>query len=483
MHSSRPLLQAAVPRARVVILGTGWGGNKLARSLDKTQFDVRVVSPANHFLFTPLLPSTAVGTLEFRAIQEPIRTIPGLQEYYQAKARGLDVEKRLVSCEDLFSKASFTIPYDYLVIACGSKTNTFNTPGVESSEGQDVFFLKHLHHARAIRNRVIECFERASNPTLSPQHADALLSFIVVGGGPTSCEFATELKCLLDDDMPTWYPHLAKRAKVTVVEAGHHILGVFDSSLVQYYEEHMRAKGINLLLDMGVKGVMPSPSTGTQAALLSSGEMLPFGCMVWSAGLAPVKFVTKHTSLPKHPRSQRITIDPYLRVPGTGGRIFALGDCAASDTAPLPPTASVAEQHASYLAECFNDSYGKVLLPPSDAKVKEGDRAGEPPAPKPVTPHAMPWPALRFVDKLMFKPASEFQYVERGAMAALGFGKGVADLSKAQLGNPSVTITGAAAFVTWRGAYWSKQLSWSNMILVPMYWFKTLAFGRDISRF
>ena len=196
----------AASRARILILGTGWGGNKLARILDKTLFDVRLVSPANHFLFTPLLPSTAVGTLEFRAIQEPVRTIPGLQEYYQAKASSLDVEKRVVDCQDLYSKQTFSLPFDYLVLACGSKTNTFNTPGVASNEGQDVFFLKHLHHARSIRNRVIECFERASNPMLTLQQADALLSFVVVGGGPTSCEFATELKSLLDDDMPTWYP-------------------------------------------------------------------------------------------------------------------------------------------------------------------------------------------------------------------------------------------------------------------------------------
>ena len=76
---------ATTKKPRVVILGSGWGGNKLARALDPAAWDVRVISPANHFLFTPLLPSTAVGTLEFRAIQEPIRTIAGLGEYYQAK--------------------------------------------------------------------------------------------------------------------------------------------------------------------------------------------------------------------------------------------------------------------------------------------------------------------------------------------------------------------------------------------------------------
>ena len=81
---------AAATRPRVLILGSGWGGAKLARGLDKAKFDVLLISPANHFLFTPMLPSTAVGTLEFRAIQEPVRTIPGLSEFYQAKARSVE---------------------------------------------------------------------------------------------------------------------------------------------------------------------------------------------------------------------------------------------------------------------------------------------------------------------------------------------------------------------------------------------------------
>ena len=157
---------ASTTRPRVLILGSGWGGAKLARGLDKdTKYDVRLISPANHFLVTPLLPSTAVGTLEFRAIQEPIRTIPGLSEYYQAKARTLDLEKQYVSCEGIFTGRSFDVSFDYLVVACGNKTNTFNTPGVAEREGEEVFFLKHLHHARQIRNRIIECIERAANPT------------------------------------------------------------------------------------------------------------------------------------------------------------------------------------------------------------------------------------------------------------------------------------------------------------------------------
>ena len=120
-------------KPRVVILGSGWGGNRLARMLNKDIFDVNVVSPANHFLFTPLLPQTTVGSLEFRTIQEPVRTIEGLGGYYQAKARSLDLEKRVVTCEDIFCKDRFDLSWDVLVLATGSKTNTFGTPGTLES--------------------------------------------------------------------------------------------------------------------------------------------------------------------------------------------------------------------------------------------------------------------------------------------------------------------------------------------------------------
>jgi NADH dehydrogenase FAD-containing subunit len=140
----------------VVVLGSGWGGFHAAKQLDKAAFDVRVVSPSNHFLFTPLLPSTAVGTLEFRCIQEPVRTISGLEGYYQAKASSVDVANRAVQCRDIFKNREFSLPYDYLIVACGSKTNTFGTPGVAEREGEEVMFLKHLYHARSIRNRILE---------------------------------------------------------------------------------------------------------------------------------------------------------------------------------------------------------------------------------------------------------------------------------------------------------------------------------------
>ena len=474
----RGLATEAQRKPRVLVLGSGWGGNKVARELDKSKFDVRLASPANHFLFTPMLPGTAVGTLEFRAIQEPVRTISGLSEYYQAKARSLDTSNRTVQLEDIFKGASFDVAYDYLILAVGNKTHTFNTPGVAEREGKEVFFLKHLHHARQIRNRILECFERASNPTLSADERARLLSFVVVGGGATSCEFTTELADFLKQDVARWFPEL--RPTITLVEAGDRILGPFDEALATFYASGLRKRGVDVRTSTAVRSVECVDDANGGECVLGDGTVLPMGAMVWSAGLQQVKFVTQGCeALPRDERSGRLRTDEFLRVAGTGGRGFAIGDCADIDGVPLPPTAMVAEQQGAYLAKCFNEYYSDYISVASDVL---GDVAGdmELPKPGPVRPAAAPFAALWFVD-YAFAKVPHFRYVERGAMASMGMGGGILDLGKAQQGAPG--ITGVAAAAVWKGAYWTKQLSWANMMLIPMYWFKTLMFGRDISRF
>ena len=169
--TTKPL---AAKKERVVILGTGWGGFRVAKDLDKDKFDVTVISPRNHFLFTPLLPSTSVGTLEFRCVQEPVRTISGMH-YHQAQAKTIDFKAQEIFCNDVYGHyqpgkpvtdkkvISFNVPYDKLVIAVGTKSNTFGVPGLVSQEEErlgssgtnkdNVFFLKQLQHSRAIRNR------------------------------------------------------------------------------------------------------------------------------------------------------------------------------------------------------------------------------------------------------------------------------------------------------------------------------------------
>ncbi|KAJ8606915.1 hypothetical protein CTAYLR_008620 [Chrysophaeum taylorii] len=447
---------------RVLVVGSGWGGNKVARKLDKTKFLVRVVSPSNHFLFTPMLPSAAVGTLEFRAIQEPVRTIPGV-EYFQAKA--VAIENGVVRCRDVFSGAGFDLAYDFLIVAAGCKTNTFGTPGVDD-ERPDVCFLKNLYHARKIRNRVIECFERASNPATSEEEREKLVSFVVVGGGATSCEFASELSDFVKEDVARWYPRLATRVRISLIEAGPKILSSFDSAMAGYYSNFLKRRHVDVRTGVSIVEI----DDNTPRAFLNNGDSIDFGLLVWSAGLAPVDVVEKQPW--RKDERGRVLVDDYLRVLDED-RIFAIGDCAVQENRPyLPPTASVAEQHAAYLGACFNSSYYAAAA----------DGSGPLPVPKPVAPAAMPTVYLEFLDALLFSKSPEFRYVERGSMASAGFGRGILDLSKTDL--PSgPRISGFAAFVAWRGAYLSKQLSLANMILVPMYYVKTFLFGRDISRF
>src|SRR5687768_7755479 len=158
-------------RKRLVILGSGFAAFMILKRIDVARYDVTVVSPRNHFLFTPLLPSSTVGTVELRSIIEPIRKARRHTRYIQAEAAALDVEGRSVRCKGEAGEVEFDLPYDYLVIAIGATNNTFGIPGV----AEHAVFLKELTDAREIRERTISCLERASVPGISRERRDQLL--------------------------------------------------------------------------------------------------------------------------------------------------------------------------------------------------------------------------------------------------------------------------------------------------------------------
>jgi len=439
-------------KEKIVILGSGWGGFRLAKDLDKNQFDVTVVSPRNHFVFTPLLPSTSVGTLEFRCVQEPVRNISELH-YHQANARKIDFEKQEVTCTDLYmhykngdwEEVDFLVPYDKLVISVGVKSNTFGTPGIVSLEEErsstnwhdrigttgtnkyNVFFLKQLEHARAIRNRVLECFERASNPFITTQEGDRILTFVVVGGGPIAIEFASELCEFLRQDVSKRYHDLQGRYKVVIIEPSNQLLRSFDSSLSRYAMRSLASKNVILKTGHYVKEV------NDISVVLGSGEEIPFGLCVWSTGNARTDFVYS-LDVPRT-ADHRIQIDDKLKVIGKQN-VFAMGDCAANQKKPLATLAQVANQQGSYLAKCFNNNDTEI----------------------------------------------NFEYKFLGSMASLGTFEAIADLGPILPGSAG-KVKGLIASLTWRSAYWTKSVSVTNKILVLMYWLKQHFLGRDISKF
>ena len=231
-----PLTEQLPDRQRVIVLGSGWAGYSLSRDLDPRKYQIVVVSPRSYFVFTPLLASTSVGTLEFRCALEPARARKGEKQgpqFFQGWADGVDLDKQTLCIEeavddpmqgvalasdrgmgDVKEKVEkgrmFEMGWDKLVVSVGCYSQTFNTKGVK----EHAYFLKDVGDARKIRNRLLSCFEMASLPTTSEEMRRMLLNFAVVGGGPTGIEWSAELCDMIEEDMKHLYPELVGYAKV-----------------------------------------------------------------------------------------------------------------------------------------------------------------------------------------------------------------------------------------------------------------------------
>jgi NADH:ubiquinone reductase (non-electrogenic) len=407
-------------KERVLVLGSGFAAFRFARELGPRYFDVTLVSPRNHFLFTPLLPSTTVGTLEFRSIIEPVRTGIRNVRYYQARARSVDAAARKVTCEAALDGRRFDLAFDSLIIAVGAETNTFGIPGVR----EHAFFLKEAADARAIRNRILECFEKASEPGLSGPERAGLLRFVVVGGGPTGVEFAAEMHDLVTEDLRRVYSDLVPLVRITLLEATKQILGGFDAVLGAYTMRHFQRQRIEVKTESPVVNVEAGKIT------LKDGTEIRNGLVVWATGNAPSEF-TRGLPFAKD-KGGRVRVDESLRVKDQQG-LYALGDCAEVEGKGFPATAQVAEQEGKYLAEDF----------------------------------------LR---RARGRPSQPFRYRHQGMLAYVGSNRALADLSK-------VKGRGFSTFLFWRSAYLTKLVGIRNRVLVLFDWVKTALFGRDISRF
>jgi len=415
-------------KENLVVIGTGWGGYKFLQDISADYYDITIISPRNHFVFTPLLASTSVGTLEFRCISEPIRALKKKEQYYEAFAKEIDTEKKSILVESAIQNHTFHVPFDKLVIACGAVPNTFNTPGVK----EHAYFLKEVTDARKIRQRIIDCFEMASEPGVSEEDQKGILHFAVVGGGPTGIELSAEIHDFIVNDMSRLYPHLKTIPKLTVYDVADRILGSFDSKLADYCTKKFKRDGTEIKTGTKIKEVKPD------RIILGDGSEIKVGMVVWATGLSPNEFIKKLTFAKD--KTQRLLTDGLLHVLNENKEplkdIYALGDCGVIENYNLPQTAQVASQKAHYLSKVFNKHS--------------------------VSPNYSPSP---------------FVYKHRGAMAYVGDWKALIDSPTQFKGS------GRFAWVIWRSSYLTMTVSWKNKILIPAYWFLTWAFGRDTSRF
>ncbi|CCE64093.1 hypothetical protein TPHA_0G02580 [Tetrapisispora phaffii CBS 4417] len=448
------------PRKTLVILGSGWGSVSLLKNLDTSKYNVVVVSPRNFFLYTPLLPSAPVGTVELKSIVEPIRAIgrrsKGEVIYHEGEASDVDTVNKVIKVKSSMNGAphEFDVKYDYLVVGVGAQPNTFGTPGVY----EHASFLKEISDAQEIRRKVMTTVSSAASLDPSDPERKRLLSFIVVGGGPTGVEFAAELQDFVDQDLSKWMPTISKEIKVTLVEASPNILGMFDKSLIQYTNDLFKKEKIEVKLKTAVKEVKETTVTTKCGDVV---EETPYGILVWATGNAPRDVSLKLMSKLEEQNSRRgLLIDDKLRLLGGNGSIYSIGDCTFH--AGLFPTAQVAFQEGVYLGEVFNkihkiDQLKWELSNTQDKSSQEKIQAK--------------------ID-IMNSKIDDFKYHHLGALAYIGSEKAIADIA---MGESRYNLSGSFTFLFWRYAYLSMCISARNKVLVALDWIKVSIFGRNSS--
>ncbi|KAF8598884.1 FAD/NAD-P-binding domain-containing protein [Ceratobasidium sp. AG-I] len=454
----------------IVILGSGWGATSMLKSLDNEDYNVVVISPRNYFLFTPLLPSVAIGTLDSRSIIQPTRYITRHKSrrvyVYEAEAQSVDPIKKTVTFEDKSpikgGVSTTTIPYDYLIYAVGAETQTFGIPGVRENS----CFMKELSDAERLRTQIMDCIESAAFKDQSDDEIDRLLHTVVVGGGPTGVELSGELHDFLkEEDLENWYPDIASRLRITLIEALPNVLPTFSSQLIKYTESTFKENKIDILTKTMVKEIKEKSVVVQNAA----GERveIPFGTIVWAAGNVG-RPITRNlmANFPEHQTNRRgITVDDFLSMKGADG-IFAVGDCTATSYAP---TAQVASQEGHYLARLFGQIAKKEKLEKRLAELRAS------------VPTEQTAAEIESVVKQINKASKlrPFHYSHQGSLAYIGSEKAIADLPFL---NGNFASGGMATYLFWRSAYLSTLFSLRNRVLVLNDWLKVKIFGRDVSR-
>ncbi|KAI8635252.1 pyridine nucleotide-disulfide oxidoreductase-domain-containing protein [Xylariaceae sp. FL1651] len=321
-------------KPRLVILGSGWGSVALLKQLNPDDYHVTLISPKNYFLFTPMLPSATVGTLEFRSLVEPIRRILSKVNghYLRATAEDVEFSHKLVEVSQVDAQGKevrFYVPYDKLVIAVGSVTNTHGVQGLENCH-----FLKDINDARRIRNHVMRNLELACLPTTDDSERRRLLSFVVSGGGPTGVEFAAELFDLLNEDLTKRFPRLLRNEiSVHIIQSRSHILNTYDEVLSKYAEERFARDQVDVLTNSRVKEVKPDKIIFTQKCEDGSviTKELPMGFCLWSTGVSQAELCKRIAKKLGSAQNNRhaLETDTHLRLNGTPlGDVYAIGDCS-----------------------------------------------------------------------------------------------------------------------------------------------------------
>jgi len=396
--------RAAAP-PHVVIVGAGFGGLSAARALGRAAVRVTVIDRRNHHLFQPLLYQVATAALSPGDIAYPIRAILRHQENVQvllAEAERIDPSAREIVLTD------GRIRYDYAILATGARHAYFGHEEWEPLAPG----LKSLEDALEIRRRILLAFERAERET-DLKHRSALLTFVLVGGGPTGAELAGAIaeisRRVLVADFRAIDP---REARIVLVEAGPRILPTFPETL--------SARARRDLEGMGVEVRTGAPVTSIGPGFVEfGGERIAAETVLWTAGVAASR-LAKSLGVPLD-AAGRVPVEPDLSLPGHP-EIFVIGDATAlrQGGKPLPGVAQVAIQQGRHAAR-------NILR----------DSAGEPRVP--------------------------FRYRDPGNLAVLGRASAVADLGR-------IRLSGFVAWLFWSFVHILYLIGFRNRLIVFVEW-------------
>lgn len=393
-------------RPQVVIIGAGFGGLKAASVLAKAGVSVLLLDRNNYHTFVPLLYQVATAELEPEQIAYPVRSFLRGQpnvSFLQAEVRQVDFLAKTIETDREI------INYDFLILATGSQSQFLGVPGAATY----ALPMRSLCEAIALRNHVLSCFEQAVHEP-SPTRCQQLLTFIIVGGGPTGVELAGGLIELIQGALVSDYPELnLRRSRVILLQSNERLLASFPQRLGAYTQKQLRKMGVKIHLNSKVRKVT------SEAVYLEDDTIINAETIIWTAGVeanAPETAPAVSTAM-----KGKLVVQPTLQL-RDHPQVYAIGDLA------------------------YLEQDGKPLVGVAPVAIQQGVAA-----------------AKNIARQLRGLSPQPFNYVDKGRAAIIGRNAGVVQARK-------FSVTGFPAWLVWLSIHLFYLPGWRNRLSVLVNW-------------
>jgi NADH dehydrogenase len=392
---------------RIVIVGAGFGGLRLARDLNGSAYEVFLIDKHNYHMFQPLMYQVATARLEPSSISFPLRKV--FQHSKNVQIRVAEVNRVDPGSKILYTSIG-EITYDYLVIALGCTTNYFGNANLAARS----FPMKSVPEAMALRNRILQTFE--DTIVAGPDERQALLNFVIVGGGPTGVELAGAMAEMKKYILPKDYPGTDfSRLCIYLLEGSPHTLNAMSNPSKEKSQQYLEELGVKVMT-----GTVVEDYDGTTVRL-KGGQTIAARNVIWAAGVTGN--VLEGIPASSVVRGNRMKTNRYNEVEGLKD-IYAIGDIAWMPTPKYP------NGHPQLAA----------------AAIDQGLNVGH-----------------NFRRMSKGRPLVEYEYRNKGSMATVGKRKAVVDL-------PGFSFQGLFAWLTWMFVHLMLILSVKNRLFIFLNW-------------